>query len=73
MSFNAGLFLLILGKSNFFFGWEFSSRLFEVVSYWVKNVIFLTVIYTTFHLIIIILFSGAIISDLVNGTHISDK
>ena len=31
------LFLPILGKSHFFFSWEFWCRLFKVVSYWIKN------------------------------------
>ena len=66
-----GLFLPILGKSHFFFSWKFFHRLSKVVSYWVKNyrrktkmLSFLTVIDTTFHLIINILFSGAMISAL---------
>ena len=46
---NSGLFLLILGKSNFFFSWEFSSKLSKVVKLLGKellkensNVLFLT-------------------------------
>ena len=67
----SGLFLPIWGKSNFLFCWEISHRLCKVMSYRVKNyqrktvmLSFWTVIDTTFHLIINILFTGVMISAL---------